>query len=153
MNNAIVRPGELNDLDALVSAQQAMAMETEGKTLDAAQVREGVRAVFGSPDKGFYLVAQADNEVVGNLLITYEWSDWRNATFWWVQSVYVDPSWRRRGVYKAMHKYVREAASARKDVCGLRLYVDKENHTAQQTYEYLGMAGSRYYMYELDIPV
>ena len=153
MSDITVRLGTPGDIDALVASQQAMARETEGKTLHAAQLRKGVNAVFISPDKGFYLVAQVESEVVGTLLITYEWSDWRNATFWWVQSVYVDPSWRRRGVYRAMHEYVRESASARKDVCGLRLYVDRDNHVAQQTYADLGMVNSRYDMYEMDIPV
>mgnify|MGYP001099161088 FL=1 len=153
MSNITVRLGTPGDVDALVASQQAMASETEGKTLDAPQLRKGINTVFNSSDKGFYLVAQAEGEVVGTLLITYEWSDWRNATFWWVQSVYVDPSWRRRGVYRAMHECVRETASARKDVCGLRLYVDKDNHVAQQTYADLGMINSRYDMYEMDIPV
>ncbi len=153
MSDITVRLGTSSDVDVLVASQQAMARETEGKTLDAAQLRKGVNAVFKSPDKGFYLVGQVDGEVVGTLLVTYEWSDWRNATFWWVQSVYVAPSWRRRGVYRAMHEYVFETASARKDVCGLRLYVDRDNHVAQKTYADLGMVNSRYDMYEMDIPV
>ncbi len=153
MSDITVRLGTPGDVDALVASQQAMARETEGKTLDPAQLSKGVTAVFNSPDKGFYLVAQTSDEIVGTILITYEWSDWRNATFWWVQSVYVDPSWRRRGVYRAMHEYVRETASARKDVCGLRLYVDRDNHVAQQTYADLGMVNSHYDMYEMDIPV
>ena len=153
MSDLTVRPGTHDDLDALVASQLAMAGETEGKTLDAAQLRKGVIAVLGSPDKGFYLVAQTRDKIVGTLLITYEWSDWRNATFWWVQSVYVDPAWRRRGTYRAMHEYVRNAATVRKDVCGLRLYVDKDNHVAQLTYADLGMVSSRYDMYEMDIPV
>lgn len=153
MSNITIRLGTPSDVDVLVASQQAMASETEGKTLDPPQLRKGINTVFNSSDKGFYLVAQAKGAVVGTLLITYEWSDWRNATFWWVQSVYVDPSWRRHGVYSAMHEYVRETASARKDVCGLRLYVDKDNHVAQQTYANLGMINSRYDMYEMDIPV
>ena len=153
MSDVIVRPGTHDDLDTLVASQLAMAGETEGKTLDAAQLRKGVNAVLDSPEKGFYLVAQTKDKIVGTLLITYEWSDWRNATFWWVQSVYVDPSWRRRGTYRAMHEYVRNVAAARKEVCGLRLYVDKDNRVAQQTYADLGMVNSRYDMYEMDIPV
>lgn len=153
MSDITVRLGTPGDIDVLVASQQAMARETEGKTLDAAQLRKGVNAVFNSSDKGFYLVAHTRDKIVGTLLITYEWSDWRNATFWWVQSVYVEPSWRRRGVYRAMHEYVREAASARKDVCGLRLYVDRDNHVAQQTYANVGLFKSRYDMYEMDIPV
>ena len=106
------------DVERIAAFQQAMALETEGKTLDAATLRQGVAAVFDGSQKGFYLVAVAGTnddgttEVVGSLFITYEWSDWRNATFWWIQSVYVDAGWRRRGVYRAMYDHVLSMADS-----------------------------------------
>ena len=145
-----VRAATPQDIEALVVFQQAMARETEGRSLDPEVLRRGVKAVFRSPDKGHYLVAEAGGRLIGGLLITYEWSDWRNATFWWIQSVYVDARWRRKGAYRAMHSYVCESARSRDDVCGIRLYVDRVNHVAQRTYAALGMAKARYDMYETD---
>ena len=150
MANLNIRRATLDDLEALVAFQGNMAMETEGRALDVDTVRQGIKGVWEEPQRGFYLVAEADQQVVGGLLITYEWSDWRNANFWWVQSVYVDLGWRRRGVYSAMHRYVHQLATSRDDVCGIRLYVDHQNHVAQQTYASLGMARARYHMYEID---
>ena len=100
--------------------------------------------------KGFYLVAESEGQVVGGLLITYEWSDWRNATFWWIQSVYVNARWRRKGVYRAMHDYVHDIAESRDDICGIRLYVERTNQAAQQTYDSLGMSRSHYDLFEID---
>ncbi len=153
MSNRIeitVREAGPGDLDALVKMNMAMAMETENKSLDLETVTRGVGAVFQAHDKGFYLVAEADGRVVGSLLITYEWSDWRNATFWWVQSVYVLPEWRRRGVYRQMHNWVYDAAGSRADVCGIRLYVDRQNIIAQRTYASLDMVKSHYDLFEID---
>jgi GNAT superfamily N-acetyltransferase len=148
--NITIRNATAQDLDTLVAFQQAMAQETEGKTLDVERLYRGIRAVLESPDKGFYLVAEAGGRVVGCLFITYEWSDWRAATFWWIQSVYVDAQWRRKGVYRALYSYVYEAARSRDDICGIRLYVDRDNHVAQQTYANLGMTHSHYDLYEVD---
>ena len=106
--------------------------------------------MFLSPDKGYYTVAQYQGKVVAGLLITYEWSDWRHATFLWIQSVYVDRQYRRQGIYKALHNYLYRIARERKDICGIRLYVDRENAVAQQTYASLGMTKSHYDMYEID---
>lgn len=150
-----VRTATLADAERIAAFQQAMALETEGKMLDAATLRHGVAGVFEAPEKGFYLVAVADTEggtapVVASLLITYEWSDWRSATFWWIQSVYVDAGWRRKGVYRAMYDYVLGLARARGDVCGIRLYVERTNVIAQQTYNSLGMHKSHYDLYEVD---
>ena len=150
MTDLNIRSATLDDLKVLVAFQTSMAMETEGRALDGDTVREGIKGVFQQPERGFYLVAEADRRVVGSLLVTYEWSDWRNASFWWVQSVYVDSGWRRRGVYSAMHSHVHKLATSRGDVCGIRLYVDHENHVAQQTYASLGMTRARYHMYEID---
>jgi len=150
MTNINIREAVPQDTEHIVRFQQSMALETEGKALDEALLRNGVARVFSSDDKGFYLVAEADDEVVGSLLITFEWSDWRNATFWWIQSVFVDSNWRRRGVYRAMHDWVHEIADSREDICGIRLYVERTNHVAQQTYNSLGMAHSHYDLYEID---
>ena len=144
-----IRSATPGDVDTLVAFQMAMASETEGQTLDRGVLRDGIASMFSSEEKGFYLVAQADGQVVGGLGITYEWSDWRNSAFWWVQNVYVDSRWRRKGVYTAMHSRVLEMARSRGDVCGIRLYVERTNHVAKKTYEYLGMAPSHYDMFEV----
>ena len=145
-----IRKASPDDAPRIVEFQQAMAIETEGKTLDDSRVTAGVDAVLSSPDKGFYIVAEIDDTVVGSLLITYEWSDWRNATFLWIQSVYVDAAHRRRGVYTAMHNHVLARAEADPDICGVRLYVERTNLAAQQTYKSLGMDHSHYDLYEID---
>ena len=95
-------------------------------------------------------MAEADGEVVGSLLCMDEWSDWRGASFWWIQSVYVRPDWRRKGIYRRLHNWVYEAALAANGVCGVRLYVDKDNHIAQATYTSLGMSKTNYDLYEID---
>ena len=151
-----VREAGPTDLEVLVSFNLAMSLETEGKALDRARLASGIASVFQDRAKGFYLVAEVDARAVGSLLITYEWSDWRNATFWWVQSVYVLPAARRRGVYSAMHRWVYETASRHPkpsrhpEACGIRLYVDRDNLVAKKTYASLGMAASRYEMVEMD---
>lgn len=160
MSDISARRAKPADTERIAAFQQAMALETEGKTLDPETLRQGIAAVFQDPRKGFYIVAVASGDasgaddvdaqqVVGSLLITYEWSDWRNATFWWIQSVYVHPDWRRMGVYRRMYAYVTAAASARKDICGIRLYVERANAVAQQTYADLGMRKSHYDLYEI----
>ena len=138
------------DIPALVRLNSAMALETESKSLDQDLLTNGTSAVFDDTHRGFYLVAEAAGRVVASLLITYEWSDWRNATLWWVQSVYVEPEWRRQGVYTAMHRWVHDNARSRPEVCGIRLYVDRDNFVAQSTYAKLGMARSRYDLFEQD---
>ena len=155
MNNATdssvyVRTAGPEDAEVLAWFNRAMALETEGRELDGALVRSGVEAVFAGGDKGFYVVAERSDRIVGGLLVTYEWSDWRNALFWWIQSVYVRPDSRRLGVYRAMHGYVASKAAERGDVCGVRLYVDKDNHLAQQVYAGLGMRQTRYEMFEVE---
>ena len=156
MTKVHVRTATLADAERIAAFQQAMALETEGKKLDATTLRQGVAGVFDAPEKGFYLVAVADSAeggaapVVASLLITHEWSDWRNATFWWIQSVYVDADWRRQGVYRAMYDHVLSLARARGDVCGIRLYVERTNAVAQKTYDSLGMHKSHYDLYEVD---
>ncbi len=136
------------DGDAFVGFNRAMALETENKTLDEAIVDPGVRAVFEDPNRGFYVVAESANNIVAALMVTFEWSDWRNANFWWIQSVYVTPEFRRRGSYRKLYDFVRERARGEGDVCGFRLYVEKDNVAARKVYEALGMSASDYLMYE-----
>lgn len=145
-----VRPAALADLEALVRFSAAMARETEGRVLDEERLRQGTRVVLESGDRGFYLVAEGGSTVVGQLLITYEWSDWRNGVFWWVQSVYVEPSVRRRGVYRTLHEYVLQEALRRGDVCGVRLYVEQENAVAQAAYARMKMSPTGYRIFERD---
>lgn len=150
----LIRPAHIGDLDLLVNFSLAMAQETEGRQLDEARLRQGTKALFDEPTHGFYLVAEAQRQpspaVVGQLMVTFEWSDWRNATFWWIQSVYVHPDWRRQGVYRTMHRHVLREARDRKDVCGIRLYVEKENRGAQTAYQKVGLLPSPYQVFEED---
>ncbi len=127
-----------------------LAEESENKQLDQDTVIAGVTALLDSADRGRYYVAEIDSEVIGQLLITYEWSDWRNGLFWWIQSVYVAPSYRRSGVFSSLYKTVSDLARDDPAVCGLRLYVEEENERAQSTYASLGMSRTRYEVMELD---
>lgn len=122
-------------------------METEGLALDSERVTRGVMAVFRDERKGHYYVAEAKGTVIASLLITSEWSDWRNANVWWFQSVYVIPEYRRQGIFRLMYEYVKKEGLA-EGIAGLRLYVDSGNLRAQQTYEAMGMNGSHYLTYE-----
>jgi len=154
LNQLIVRLARPDDVDALVNFSAAMAIETEGRTLDTERLRRGTLAVLKSPARGFYLVAELPEGsltvVVGQLLVTYEWSDWRNATFWWIQSVYVHPNWRRHGVYRRMHESVLAQARAQEEVCGVRLYVEASNTVAQTVYRRVGLSPSPYQVFETD---
>lgn len=143
-----IRLAEKDDIHALVGFNQAMALETEGKTLEASVLEPGVAAVFEDANKGFYVVADDGGLAVGGLLITYEWSDWRNRWFWWIQSVYILPEFRGRSIYRQMYAFVKQLARARGGVCGFRLYVEKANVHAQKVYEQLGMRESHYLAYE-----
>lgn len=138
------------DADFIVASNIAMAQETEGMALPETVTRPGVAAALSDESLGFYLLAEVDGRPAGQLMITFEWSDWRNGLFWWIQSVYVRPEFRRRGVYRALHQHVADAAQSQGGVCGLRLYVEQDNATAQQVYESLAMRRTRYRMYEIE---
>ena len=125
-----------------------MALETEKKRLDEAILRPGVGAVFGDASKGFYVVTEIDGRIAAGLLVTFEWSDWRNRWFWYIQSVYVLPEFRGQRLYGQMYDFVKALAQERGDVCGFRLYVEKENLTAQRVYEKAGMHETYYLFYE-----
>jgi GNAT superfamily N-acetyltransferase len=148
----VVRPARLQDVDTLTRFSAAMALETEGRALDPLRLKQGTLTVLEEPHHGSFYVAELrhDQLVVGQLLITYEWSDWRNAQFWWIQSVYVDPAWRRRGIYRAMHQAILSTARARTDVCGIRLYVEQENAVAQSVYQAMKLQPTKYAMWEVD---
>lgn len=149
----IIRKACQEDVDAIIAFSMAMALETEGRRLDESRVREGTLAMLTSPAYGFFMVAEVpgiNRLLVGQLMITYEWSDWRNAVFWWVQSVYVSPHWRRQGVYRQMHDAIVKQAKADPSVCGIRLYVERDNRTAQTVYRRVGLIPSVYTVYEED---
>ena len=139
-----IRIAGREDAASLIEFNQAMALETEGKTLDADTLRNGVEAVFADEKKGFYVVAQSENKIVGGLMITFEWSDWRGNWFWWIQSVYILPEFRGRSIYRLLYEFVKETAVERGDVGGFRLYVERENVNAQKVYAKLGMNSSHY---------
>lgn len=142
-----IRKAKINDAEAIISFQLAMAMETEDLALNKEVLSAGVKTVFEKPLKGLYFVAEAGGSVVASLLITYEWSDWRNADVWWFQSVYVIPEYRRKGIFRLMYEYVKEEA-LKNGIAGLRLYVESNNLPARKTYEAMGMSSEHYTMYE-----
>ena len=143
-----IRQTTAADAPVLVEFNCAMALETEGKQLLPEVIGAGVRALLANPAAGFYVVAESEGRVVGALLITKEWSDWRNGTFWWIQSVYVQPEFRRQGVYKSLYRHVQAMAANDPGVCGFRLYVERENTRAQATYLSLGMKETHYRVFE-----
>jgi len=143
-----IRLADSADVQALVEFNQAMALETEGKHLDGEILRNGVEAVFTEEKKGFYVVTEEAGQIVGGLMVTYEWSDWRNAWFWWIQSVYIRPVARGKRIYSRMYEFVKQRAAETDSVCGFRLYVETENAHAQRVYEKVGMHASHYLMYE-----
>lgn len=134
------------DAAIIADFNQAMALETEQRQLDPARLRAGVEAVFADPARGHYRVAEVDGEVVACLLVTREWSDWRNGNWWWLQSVYVHPVQRGRGLFAALYRQLRADAQATSGVCGLRLYVEEDNSRAQRVYAALDMRPEPYRM-------
>ena len=143
-----IRRAELRDANRIAEFNSAMAYETEGNVLIAEVIGAGVASLINHPALGFYLVAEHEGNIVASLMITTEWSDWRNGVFWWIQSVYVQPKWRRKGIYSRMYEFVKQAAAEDKSICGFRLYVEKDNTNAQSTYQTLGMVETDYKMYE-----
>ena len=143
-----VRRATSSDVTTLVAFNVAMAAESEDKALDEGVLHQGIEAVLGNPVHGLYLVAERQGRVVGTLMVTYEWSDWRNGRFWWIQSVFVSEEHRRRGVYRALHDHVRALAMSDDSSCGIRLYVERDNTGAQATYDAMGMGETEYRLYE-----
>jgi GNAT superfamily N-acetyltransferase len=149
-----IRLATKEDANALIGFNQAMALETESKYLPDDKIRSGVEAVLADDKKGFYVVTEdGPGNIVGGLMITFEWSDWRNAWFWWIQSVYILPSSRGKKLYSRMYAFVKQKAEEAGNVCGFRLYVETENTLAQKVYETVGMERSHYLMYEETEPL
>jgi len=143
-----IRRATRDDAQSIARFNQVMARETEGKELNPERVLAGVYGLLEKPELGFYLVATHEDRIAGSLMVTYEWSDWRCGVFWWVQSVYVVPEFRRQGVYRSLYAHLKQLAEQTEGVCGFRLYVEKDNTRAQQTYESLGMLRCAYWLYE-----
>jgi GNAT superfamily N-acetyltransferase len=148
--NISIRPATIADAETIVRFNSLLAEETEQLSLDQQRLRSGVEALLRDQSKGLYFLAVQNGIPVGQIMITYEWSDWRNGTVWWIQSVYVETSARGSGVFQSLYEHVHALAHERGDVSGIRLYVDKSNDRAKRTYERLGMKPSHYEMFELD---
>jgi GNAT superfamily N-acetyltransferase len=143
-----VRPAIASDLEPIVRYNDLIARETEGKDLDLPTLRAGVAAALARPHECRYFVAEVDGRVIGQAAVTYEWSDWRNGRFWWLQSVYVEAEYRRQGVFTALYNYIRDLAKSDGDVCGLRLYVERDNTLAHATYARMGLEPTSYVVLE-----
>ncbi len=143
-----VREARRDDLDWLAEGAIAMAWETEHKRLDPDTVRAGIAAGLDDPARARYFVADGNGARAGTLMLTQEWSDWRNGAWWWIQSVYVAPAHRRQGVFAALYRHVEALARDAQGVIGLRLYVERDNGAAQRTYTALGMRDAGYQLYE-----
>ena len=144
----IIRQAIEADAPSIVEFQLAMAWETEKLKLDEPTVIKGVAAVFADPSKGAYYVAETDAKVVGSLLTTFEWSDWRNGTVLWIQSVYVRPEYRKRSIFSKLYKHIQKMVVDNYNLRGIRLYADKTNIPAHGVYEHLGMTAEHYQLYE-----
>ena len=142
-----IRQAEQIDRDRIVLFNQALARETEGRVLDRATLKAGVERMLSDPARGRYFIAEDEGEIIGQLAVTIEWSDWRNAEIWWIQSVYVARSHRRKGTYRQLHLQVKDMARTAR-AAGLRLYVERDNQDARTTYESLDMRPSSYVLYE-----
>ena len=147
-----IRRAGISDLETVVEFNALLALESEGLALDRERVGKGVGAVLRDASLGLYFIAESDGGAVGQLALTYEWSDWRNGMFWWLQSVYVRLEFRRQGILRELYRHVLQLA-ADKGVCGIRLYVEQENHAAQQAYKRLGMDRAVFHMYEVDFVI
>lgn len=148
-----IRNADAADAKIIAGFNFSIAAETEHIELDRKRLLRGVKALLKDESKGFYILAEVGGRVAGQLMITYEWSDWRCATFWWIQSVYVPKEFRGAGVFKQLYHHIEKRARKNKSVCGLRLYVERGNGHAQQTYEHLGMKKADYNMYEIDFVI
>lgn len=143
-----VRRAKADEVAQIARYQVLMADESEGMVLDHETVLKGAKAVFEDAKKGFYLAAEVEGKMIGCLLVTLEWSDWRAKTMYWIQSLYVEPNYRRKGVFRMMYEYLKGEIAERDDVAGIRLYVDLGNVNAQKAYEAIGMNGEHYRLYE-----
>ena len=145
-----VSKAQKSDIPAIIQFNINMAMETENKKLDKQTVTRGVNKVFSSPSLGYYIIVKDSSGILGCLMITYEWSDWRNGLFWWIQSVYVKKEYRRKGVFRKMYNFIHEKAISDTTCTGIRLYVENNNSVAQNVYNNLGMVETHYKLFEKD---
>ncbi len=145
-----IRKALNKDIDVIARYNYNLAYETENKILDMNILTRGVEAIIKDENKGIYHVCEINGEVVGQIMYTFEWSDWRNGTFLWIQSAYVNKEFRGMGVFKALYKFIRDIADNDNNICGIRLYVEKENTIAKKTYKNIGMKECNYYIYEYD---
>lgn len=143
-----IREAQPGDVVTLVRFNQEMARETEDRELETELLTRGVEGIFEKSERGFYLIAEVGDQVAGCLMVTKEWSDWRNGDFWWIQSVYVEPEFRRKGVFHALYEEARSRATKADGVCGCRLYVEKENEVAQSVYLKRGFEETPYRLFE-----
>lgn len=144
----LFRPALEEEKKTIIEFQMLMAEETEQLALDPQKIEQGVSAVFDHPSRGKYYVATHDSEIIACLLITYEWSDWRNAMVWWMQSVYVLPDYRRQGIFRMMYEKIKEQVMQLPEVSGIRLYMHHSNRRAARVYNAVGMDGENYKMFE-----
>lgn len=144
-----IRKAEFKDVKVIAKFNTLNAKETEGMELEPETALKGAKAIIKDPHKGFYLVAETKGEIVGQLMVTNEWSDWRNKYFFWIQSVYVREDSRQKGIFSALFHHLKDIARYKKNVAGLRLYVEKSNETAKEAYEEMGMIIPPYNMYEM----
>jgi len=143
-----VRAASIFESEIIINFQIKMALETENLKLEKSSVRKGINAVFKDLSKGKYYVAEENCRIVGSLLTTYEWSDWKNGMILWIQSVYIIPEYRRKGIFKKMYIYLKKMVEESDELIGLKLYVNKTNIVAQKTYEKIGMDGEHYKLFE-----
>ncbi|MEE9596101.1 MAG: GNAT family N-acetyltransferase [Acidiferrobacterales bacterium] len=148
LDDVLIRTGEEGDAAALTEFNIAMALETEGRVLTLGVVSNGVQTLLKNPEYGFYVIVEKSGEIAGSLMVTTEWSDWRDGEFWWVQSVYVRRDYRRQGIYRKLYEYIKAKAAKRGNVCGFRLSVERDNAVAQQAYLKLGMSETCYKIFE-----
>ena len=154
--NVTIRRATIADAEIISVFNSALARETEARILDRSLLQAGVRSILEDPSKGWYAVAVGlsnteQSTIVGQILITFEWSDWRNGQFWWLQSLYVDHLYRQQGIFRRLYEYVCEQAQTHSEkVCGFRLYVERENHQAHQAYAHIGFQETSYQMHEID---
>lgn len=149
-DNILIEEAHEDSIEFLIKFNQKMALETEGINLDYNVLKEGVKAVFKNPNKGKYYIAKYNELICGALLITYEWSDWRNSNIWWIQSVFVEENFRKKGIYKKLYEFVKNEAK-NEGVKVIRLYVDLRNKSAQEVYFKLGMNDQHYKLFEVEI--
>lgn len=145
-----IRDAVATDRPTIAEFNSRLAEETENRSLDVDTINSGVKALLDDPAKGRYWLAETGDEIIGQIMITFEWSDWRNGMLWWIQSVYIRPQYRRKGVFSVLYRHVESLARTEQDVCGIRLYVENKNERAQATYESLGMHRPGYVVMEID---